>query len=332
MRKFSYPSWAGDLQSRVNQTGGAGMPAIVQEFDLFNRAGIVVADSVDSVDFLNEFDLLVERYEGEIRTRQSLAERLKTLRYPNLLGKNWKAELHVWMQDILDGFLGYSGTDNPGSTRRVIVPEPPNLNRAQRRLLNKYQLWLFFVPAIDESEYPDHMVKLGWNRSLSGADVESLPLPDAWIAFEVIRKPNYQDGVYPDDRLVADIGLQTRFSHPHSDKGEGDDLMEDLLPTAATVFKPLGGQTRVPPAKFFNFLGNLFNWLRQNTAEDRLPDLGVTNSVEWCEERCGSRCALIVGDSGLGGLACVGYGWRDGRSVSIAFRFLVQFPTLSKSS
>jgi hypothetical protein len=316
MRTFSYPSWSRDFQDRVTTTGGAGMPGIVQNFELFNRAGTVAA----SVDFLNEFGMLVQRHEAFNRAERSLAERLKTRRYPNLMWNGWKAELHDWMQKLLDAFLGF----------HVEVPEPPDLNRAQRRLLKKYQLWLFFVPALEESQYPGHMIKPDWQRYLSGVDVKPPLLPGAWVAFEVIRKPNYQDGAYPDDGLAQEIGLNTRFAHPHSGKGEGDDLMEDLLLKVSKVFNPLGGTTKVQSVRTCNFLGNLFNWLRVNTAENRLPDLGSTNTVEWCAEPVGMRNALIVGDSAHGGLTYVYSYLRDYRSGNIAFRFLVQFPLKDK--
>lgn len=78
-------------------------------------------------------------------------------------------------------------------------------------------------------------------------------------------------------------------------------------------------------------MGNLFNWATQRTAAS-FPDLGSTNSVEWCANRYESTDALVVGDSSFGGLAYVDSFWRDGRDVSIAFRFLVQFPVLSKAA
>ncbi len=258
---------------------------------------------------------LVDQHEVAQREQQSQADRLKTLRYPSLAGKNWKAELHTWMQEILDAFLGF----------HVEVPEPPSLNRAQRRLLKKYKFWLFFVPAIGEDKYPEHFIKLDWNRFLSGANVAPLPLAGRWVAFETIYKPNYWEGRYPDDQLMAAVEIDSRFAHPHSNKGEGDDLLECILPKVAEVLKSLDGETKIQPARTFNFLGNLFNWLHLHTSEDRLPDLGSTNSLEWCGERYDSQDVLIVGNCDYGGLSYVSTDWRGDRCGRIAFRFLVQF-------
>ena len=301
--QFSIPSWVKELVSQVNRTGGEGMPTIVKYFDLFNHAGVLGARGEG---FLLELTEIVEREEAELSRRQSHSDHLKSLKYPSLTGKDWKAQLHTWMQTIFDALHEMEGSP------KTELPEPPDFNRAQRRLMAKFKLGLFFVPAWKEKDYPKSFVKPDWKRYLSGADVTPLPLLGRWIAFEVIQKPNYQDGVYPDDRLMVTIGLKTRFSHPHSEKGEGDDLVADILPKVSGVFKPLGGNSRIQSVKAFNFMGNLFNWVTQHTA-DSFPDLGSTNAVEWCENRCGSQGALIVGHTGDGGLAYVNDYWSGNR-------------------
>ncbi|MBI4435153.1 hypothetical protein HY630_00630, partial [Candidatus Uhrbacteria bacterium] len=232
--RFSIPNWIKELVEQVNQTGGEGMPGLLRHFPLAMRIGLLLVDDIDGL-FATNLTNLAEQHEVAQRESQSQADRLKSLRYPELTGKNWKAELHAWMQEVLVVFLGF----------HVEVPEPPSLNRAQRRLLKKYKFWLFFVPAIGEEKYPEHFVKLDWNRFLSGADVTPLPLAGRWVAFEVIDKPNYQDGKYPDDQLMAAVGIDTRFAHPHSGKGEGDDddLMQDILPKVGNILAPLGGET-----------------------------------------------------------------------------------------
>ncbi|MBI4437578.1 hypothetical protein HY631_01365 [Candidatus Uhrbacteria bacterium] len=307
------PVWLKDLIDKFNVHGDdAGVAGVLNNFPLVMRAGrLLMGTSV----FLSDLTALIDRYEASEREGQTKVERLKGLKYPSLTGKNWRADLHTWMQEVLDAFLGF----------HVDVPEPPSLNRAQRRLMMKYKLWLFFVPAIGEDKYPEHFVKFDWNRFLSGVPATALPLPGRWIALEVIQKPNYQDGRYPNDQLMADIGITTRFAHPHSGKGEGDDLMEDILPKVAEVLQSLGGTVKIQSARIFNFLGHLFNWLRLHTSEHRLPNLGSTNSVEWCEERYDSHIALFVGHSDDGGLAFVSGYWRGFRGDNIGFRFLVQF-------
>lgn len=293
--RFSFPNWVKELIEQVNATGGEGVPGLLRHFPLVNRLGLLV----DRDGFLADLNALVESHEAAVRESQSMAERLKSLKYPSLTGRNWKTELHTWMQTVYNVLHELEGSP------KFEVPEPPDFNRAQRRLMAKFNLGLFFVPAWDEKQFPESWVKPNWTRFLQGTDIQHIELPGCWIAFEMIQKPNYQDGVYPDDRLIQAISLDSRFNHPHSGKGESDDLVKDILPKAAAILAPLGGTTKVQWAEVFNFMGNLFNWATKHTA-DSFPDLGATNSVEWCENRYGSRDALIVGNSDRGGLACVG--------------------------
>lgn len=309
-------NWVKKLIDRVNgQNGEDGAEVIVDRWPLMLRLARLIRGT-DT--FLPDLTALVERHEEAIRKSQSLVERLATLKYPSLTGKDWKQELHTWMQAVYDAL--HELEDSPN----VVVHEPPDFNCAQRQLMQKFNLGLFFIPAWQEKDYPNGFVKPAWMKYLSGDDIQHIKLQKGWVAFEMIHKPNYQDDVYPGDKLMETLGLQTRFNHPHSDKGEGDDLVGDILPLASEVFKPLGGTTRIHYAEIFNFLGNLFNWATAHTT-DSFPDLGSTNAVEWCENRYGSHRALLVGYSGYGGLAYVHDEWRDCRDVRFAFRFLVQF-------
>jgi len=60
MARYSFPAWDRDLQERVNATGGEGMPGIVQNFDLFNRAGVLTCNPK----FLEDLDSLVGVHEA----------------------------------------------------------------------------------------------------------------------------------------------------------------------------------------------------------------------------------------------------------------------------
>jgi len=309
-------SWVKKMIERVNgQDGEDGAEIIVDQWPLMLRLARFIRDRKT---FLPELTALVERHEADLWESQGLVDRLKNLKYPSLTGKNWKSQLHTWMQMVYDALHELERSP------RIVVPEPPELNRSQRRLLNRYRLRLFYVPAWSEEEFPKEFVKLVWKDYLKTSCIQRIALPGIWVAFETIRKPNYEDGEYPDDRLVADIGLDTRFNHPHLGKGEGDDLVEDILPKVARLLEPLDGQTRIQPAEIFNFLGNLFNWLTVYTT-DVYPDLGSTNSAEWCENRYDSRFTFVVGRSDGGGLEYVSENWSNVHSVRFAFRFLVQF-------
>ncbi|MFA4845019.1 MAG: hypothetical protein WC654_00465 [Patescibacteria group bacterium] len=308
--RFSIPAWVKELVDQVNQTGGDGFPGLLRHFSVFNRLGQLV----DRDGFLTDLNALIDHHEAQVAEQATAADRLLSLRPPNLMTKTWREDLHSWMQTVMDAFLGF----------HVEIPEPPMLNRSQRRSLVKYGFRLFFVPAIEENQYPKHMVKPNWGKYLAVAQIERVPLPGKWVAIETIGKPNYQDGKYPDDKLMADTGIASRFNHPVSDKGEGDDIVLDFLPKVAKILGPLPGGIQLPTVEIWNFIANLFLWLNSHCGE-KLPDLGATSSVEWCANRYDSRDALFVGDSYGGSLAYVHWLWRDDRDVRIAFRFLAVF-------
>ena len=304
--KYSIPSWMKELTDQVNRTGGEGMPGVLQNFGLINRAGRLLSQEP----FLTDFSELVERHEAELSERQVQTEGLSALSYPKLTGsgsKNWRKQLHTWMQTILDAFLGFS----------VEVPEPPALNRTQRRALKKYGFMVLYVPALDEIRYPEHMIRSAWGQYF----IERIPLSGQWVAFEMIVKPDYSD-VYPSDQLMADIGIKTRFAHPHSGKGEGDDIVDILPKIARKLSLKDGQQVQLSTAETWNFVANLFNWLTANTALT-LPDLGSTLSWEWTANCYGSRYRVIVGDCADGGLADVHSCWRSYRNDRVGFRVLV---------
>ena len=302
--------WMKKLIDRVNVPGGEdGADTLMDHWPLMLSASRLIRDE-DS--FLTDFSELVERHEAELSERQVQTEGLSALSYPKLTGsgsKNWRKQLHTWMQTILDAFLGFS----------VEVPEPPALNRTQRRALKKYGFMVLYVPALDEIRYPEHMIRSAWGQYF----IERIPLSGQWVAFEMIVKPDYSD-VYPSDQLMADIGIKTRFAHPHSGKGEGDDIVDILPKIARKLSLKDGQQVQLSTAETWNFVANLFNWLTANTALT-LPDLGSTLSWEWTANCSGRRLRLIVGARAYGGLAGVHRHWRDDPLGGVGFRVLVAF-------
>ncbi len=73
-------------------------------------------------------------------------------------------------------------------------------------------------------------------------------------------------------------------------------------------------QTNLEPAVAFNFIGNVYD-----------PNRGRFNMWEWFLDQFGGSHRLVGGARADGGLARVGYGWRDDRYDGIAGRPLVSF-------
>lgn len=199
---------------------------------------------------------------------------------------------------------------------KISVPPVPELTEKQMKSLDKFGFMLVYVPAITEDQYPASFVKPAWGQYLDASRIERQPLEGRWIAVETIKKPDWDNPKgYPNDRLMAAVKRDKRFHTSH------DDLTNGLLGEIAKITGFPKKGTRLPSAEEWNFIGNLFNWLRENRSMD-LPDLGSTASWEWCSNACGSGGRLIVGGSGGGGLAGVNGYWRVSRFGDFAFRVL----------
>lgn len=201
--------------------------------------------------------------------------------------------------------------------RPVDVPPVPDLRPKTVAAFREYGFKPMFLPDITEADYPDFFQKPKWGKFLTEANITRRKLPGRWVAVETIRKPHYNepDG-YGADPLGKTLGLKTRF------KQSWDKLDTEILPAAAKLLGVSEKSTRLPSVEEWNLIGNLLNWLRKEMNED-LPDLGSTNSWEWCENACGSGDRLITGGAEDGGLAYVDCGWHDDGHIDIAFRVLV---------
>lgn len=195
----------------------------------------------------------------------------------------------------------------------------PRLTDEQAAKLEKYGFRILFIPAITEDKYPESFSKPEWGRYLNIADIKRQPLPGRFVAIETIAKPNWDDpNGYPDDKLGQVLGLKSRFGVSW-DELYGKD---GILAKAAQVLGFPSEQVRSPYAEEYNFVGNMFNYLR-NKFNEPLPDLGSTNSWEWCENVYGSNSRLIGGGRERGGLAGVHCRWRGTHDGNVAFRVLV---------
>lgn len=189
---------------------------------------------------------------------------------------------------------------------------------AQMAALREYGFRPIFLPAISEDQYPNEFVKPAWGKYIDVAQIKRQSLPGRLVAVEAIAKPNWDDlAGYPNDKFGKIVGLDRRFGVSYNDLHAKDGIL-------AKVAEQLGlpsEQVRLPYAEEWNFAGNLFNLLRAQYGE-QLPDLGSTNSWEWCENAYGSDFRLLVGSRGNGSLSAVNKRWCGGRRNFVGFRVL----------
>ncbi len=226
------------------------------------------------------------------------------------------ATVQSWMQMVY-GAAGFKGS-------RIVVPELPRITDKQKAALARFRQLMLFIPAKGEDSYPDSFVKPAWDKHLTASEIERRPLPGKWVAVETIANCDWNDPKgygNGNDPVVSALGLKSRFSispdDHHSRKGT-------LLRLAKLGSFPKKG-TRFGTAEEWNFLGNLFNLLREKHGQAHLPDLGLTNSWEWCENTYESDNRVIVGSRVHGGLSAVRGLWHSHPYGHIGFRVLVQF-------
>ena len=226
------------------------------------------------------------------------------------------ATLPACMQKVYDT-AGFKGP-------KIVVPPLPRITDKQIAALTRFGMRLFYVPAIGEDAYPDTFVKPVWDKYLTGAQIERRKLPGKWIAVETIPKCNWTDPqgyAGGNDPVAAALGLTSRFGiswdNHHARRG--------TLPRLAKLGNFPKRGTRFGTAEEVNFVANMFNLLRECHGMSDLPNLGLTDSWEWCGNAYGSGYRVIVGDRDDGGLAAVGRDWRDNPNGNIGFRVLVQF-------
>ncbi|MEO5927768.1 MAG: hypothetical protein ABIP96_03820 [Patescibacteria group bacterium] len=199
---------------------------------------------------------------------------------------------------------------------KIAVPTVPVLTETQVKSLDRFGFMLVFIPNISEEQYPACFVKPAWSEYLNVERIKHEPLEGQWVAIETIAKPDCDDDAdYAEDRLMVAVRHDKRLHTSHNALTGG--LLERVA--KATGFPKKG--TRLPTAEEWNFVGNLFNWLREHRSMS-LPDLGSTNAWEWCQNTYTSVSQLIVGNAALGGLADVDDGWYGHGHDGIGFRVL----------
>ena len=200
---------------------------------------------------------------------------------------------------------------------RIEVPPLPNLTQLQSSRLHQYGLTPIYIPAIGD-RFPTSFVRPDWHSHLH-PDVPAprIPLTGVWVAAETIQKPDWDNGKkYPNDLLMKTLGYETRFKTTH------DDLTVSILGRIADVLQFPADNVRLPSVEEWNFLGNVFKWLRGRRQLLAFPDLGASRSWEWCRNAV-DEYRLTVGYFGRGGLTNVEAEWRGDLSTSCGFRVLV---------
>ncbi|MBI4098590.1 MAG: hypothetical protein HY437_00980 [Candidatus Magasanikbacteria bacterium] len=177
---------------------------------------------------------------------------------------------------------------------------------------------IYLPKGLTAADYPADFVKPAWDTYLTVSDIQRRPLPGRWVVLETIRKPDYDDSQgygNGNDPLAVALGLKKRFGI------SWDDLHKSHLPKVAKLLGLSKKAVRLTTAEEWNLIGNLFLWLNRHRNMN-LPDLGSTNSWEWCENSCGDGSRLVVGRRGSGGLAVVGIHWHDVAHDNVGFRVL----------
>jgi len=208
---------------------------------------------------------------------------------------------------------------------QVGVPHSPNLDQDKRDVLKRYGFQVMFLPAVEEDRFPAGAGRLLWNCRLDNEKIERIPLRSRWVAVESIHKTNVGHN-YPNDALMSDIGVVTRFSHPYSESPADDGVFTvgQLLPKIAQKIGFSNKQVMIPSYEEWIMAANLFNWLRENRGMSNLPDLGATDASEWCRNAYGTLEKILMGGHpqiGFPGAIHRGLHWS--RLESVAFRVLV---------
>lgn len=226
------------------------------------------------------------------------------------------ATLQVWMQGVYDK-AGFKGP-------RIVVSPLPRISDKQKAALARFGMRLFFIPSVGEDAYPDSFVKPIWGKYLDASQIERRTLPGRWIAVETIACPNWddpQDYGGGSDPVASALKLETRFGISWDNHHARNGTLRRLAKLGNFPKR----STRFGTAEELNFLGNLFNLLRVNRGMVELPDLGSTNSWEWCENAFESDFRVIVGHRAYGGLAALYRFRQDDPGGGLGFHVLVQF-------
>lgn len=307
------PGWALKLHENVGRFSSAGLTGLVDHAGVTNGLGEMLARGEVNPERVKEFlDGLRKPAVAEAATR----------RQPDLFNQIRVIWDEITPQNFWGGLV-WPGTigEQVMRDRKIIVPPFPRLKqKTMEAITGGLGTWMpIFLPnGLTEEDYPESFIKPDWGKRLTVANIQRRPLPGRWVLVETIQKPDYTDlkGYgNGNDPLAQAIGLPFRFEIPWNT------LKNSHLPAAAKLLGLSKKAVRLPTAEEWNLIGNLFLWLNKNRNMN-LPDLGSTNSWEWCENTYGGGDWLLVGSRGCGGLAGVSCRWFGRVFAGIGFRVL----------
>ena len=218
--------------------------------------------------------------------------------------------LAVWQDpESIQAYLQSAYTEMGFKVKIKVPPIPRKVNKKLIKFVQKFPESLIYIPQIKEEDYPDWVVKPAWGKYIDASKIQRIPLQGKWVAFETIASSDWNDPKgygNGNDPLLKELSLKSRFNiSSDSHHAEGG-----ILERFAKISNFPKKNTRLPTAEERHFIGTLFNWLRENR-EANLPDLGSTNSWEWCENEYGFAHRLVCGRRDRGGLAAVLHHWRE---------------------
>jgi len=278
------PGWMKKLDDHAGKFTEAGLNGLIENYSLTNELG-----------------------ERLMRGELKLEDLKRYLFPPKVGGVTLDADPQAFWSEVYRELFG----------RPIDVPPVPmkKLRAKTRAASDMYKLMLVFIPAVSEDEYPTCFVKPAWGKHIDVSKIERRTLPGRWVLVDTTPKPNYNDKSGYQDRLTKDLDLTTRFNT------SWNDCENVLLPKFARLLGLSRKAVRLMTAEEWNFVANLFNWLRLNRSMN-LPDLGATQSWDWCDNRYGGGYRLLVGHVEHGGLAGVDRAHPMNSYDALAFRVL----------
>lgn len=312
------PGWALKLHGSVERFTESGLTGLVDHASVTNPLGELLARREVTPARLQEF--LDSLRESQGATAPSGLPAGGQSPMQDILGADPQKFWSTAWQDILSVAVRVFG--NTKEVKEIVIPPFPTLKvKAAAAFMGGLGHWIpVFLPAnLTEADYPAEFVKPDWGKYLTVSSIQRRPLPGRWVMVETIGKPNWNDqNGYGNgnDSLGKALGLTTRFRV--SWDGIKDTHLKNLAKSHFGLSKKA---VRLPTAEEWNLIGNLFLWLNRHR-NMALPDLGSTDSWEWCENACGVDYRLVVGYRDNGGLAGVGGRWLGGTGGYIGFRVL----------
>ncbi len=219
----------------------------------------------------------------------------------------WDVDPQAFMQGVWDNVLGAG---------KVTVPAVPKLRGKTRTAMLRFNMKLFYLPAIAVEEYPAGFVKTDFTSADFKVELcQRFPLPGRWVAVEMIKLRGRMRGEV-DSVLFEVEKVNTIWGR----EGGWDHLQSwGLFVKVANALGLPGKALRVPTLEEWNLLGNLFCWINRDRAEDDVLEFG--NDLEWVQNSYGDDRHVVVSGK-PDNLGLVAQRKSNGHGKGPSFRFL----------